>query len=115
MEANQLNAFKEQLNSMKTSLEGNIERLKSELEAVVTDDNINDMEDLASLESESMHHNSLLAQQQHELNEVLHALVKIANGTYGICEETGDIIPPDRLKAKPHARYCIQDAQKHGG
>lgn len=114
MEANELEAFKEQLNSMKMSLETNIERLKSELEAVVTDDNINDMEDLASLESESMHHNSLLSQQQHELSEVVHALAKIGNGTYGICEETGDIIPQDRLKAKPHARYCIQDAQKHG-
>lgn len=113
MKADQLNEFKTELTAMKASLESNIARLRSELEEVSTDDTINDMEDLASLESESMHHNSLLAQQQHELNEVLHALAKIENGTYGVCEETGDAISVERLRAKPNARYCIKDAMKH--
>lgn len=111
MGINELNEFKGQLNTMKVSLESNISRLREELEAVVTDDNINDMEDLASLESESMYHNSLLTQQQHELGEVLHALNKIENGTYGVCEETGEAISVERLHAEPHARYCIKHAQ----
>lgn len=111
MKANELNEFKAQLTAMKVSLESNISRLREELEMVATDDNINDMEDLASLESESIHHNSLLAQQQHELAEVLHALAKIENGTYGVCEETGSAISLERLHAEPHARYCIKHAQ----
>lgn len=108
------NKFKTQLEEMKVSLEANIARLKEELESVVTDEGINDMEDLASLESESMHHNAMLTQQQHELSEVIHALSKIDNGTYGICEESGDDIPIERLHAKPHTRYCVQDAEKLG-
>lgn len=108
-----LNEFKTQLEGMKASLEANIARLREELELVATDEGINDMEDLASLESESMHHNALLAQQQHQLSEVLHALSKIDKGTYGICEETGDIIPVERLRVEPHTRYCVKDAEKH--
>ena len=106
------NEFKTTLEEMKGSLEANIARLREELELVATDEGINDMEDLASLESESMHHNALLAQQQHELAEVVHALSKIENGTYGICEESGDEIPVARLRAEPHTRYCIKDAEK---
>ncbi len=109
-----LNEFKTQLEGMKSSLEANIAQLREELELVATDEGINDMEDLASLESESMHHNALLAQQKHELSEVLHALSKIDSGTYGICEESGDTIPVSRLRAEPHTRYCVRDAEKLG-
>ncbi len=108
-----MNEFKTKLLSMKESLEKNIQRLREELEQVATDEGINDMEDLASLESESMHHNALLTQQQHELSEVLHALSKIESGTYGICEDSGTAIPVERLRAEPHARYGILDAMKH--
>ncbi len=113
MNANELNEFKITLSEMKSRIEANIARLREELEGVATDEGINDMEDLASLESESMHHNALLAQQQRGLAEVLHALSKIAEGRYGICEESGDPIPVERLRAEPHARYCIRDAEKH--
>ncbi len=114
MKKTHLDEFRTTLTEMKKMLESNIARLKEELEAVVTDEGINDMEDLASLESESMHHNALLTQQQHQLSEVLHALSKLENGTYGICEESGDIIPIERLRAEPHTRYCVQDAEKLG-
>lgn len=42
-----------------------------------------------------------------ELQEVESSLQKIADGTYGICEMCDDEISTDRLRAKPHARYCI--------
>ncbi len=41
-----------------------------------------------------------------ELHEVRHALEKIENGTYGICEVSGEPIEEDRLKANPSARTC---------
>ncbi len=106
--------FELRLQDMKAKLESNISRLIEELEVIRTEDDINDMEDLASLESDSMHHNALLKQQRHELNEVIHALSKLKNRTYGICEESGDTIPIERLRAEPHARYCIEDARKVG-
>jgi DnaK suppressor protein len=104
--------FELQLQKMKKELESNIGRLNEEMEAIVTDDSVNDIEDMASLESESMHHTALLKQQRHELAEVKHALEKIKVGTYGICEKSGDLIEVERLRAKPHTRYCLKDAQR---
>jgi RNA polymerase-binding transcription factor DksA len=47
------------------------------------------------------------------LAEVEHALAKVVDGTYGVCEDCGDPIDPLRLEAKPAARYCINCAAKH--
>ena len=38
---------------------------------------------------------------------VLNALKKIEEGSYGICEACEEEIPVKRLKAIPDARYCI--------
>ena len=32
----------------------------------------------------------------------------IHNKTYGICRETGKLIPKERLRAVPHATLCIE-------
>ena len=104
--------FEQSLQKMKKDLESNIARLTEEIETLITDDGINDMEDLSSLQSDSMHHEALLKQQRHELEEVDHAISKLYNHTYGICEESGDTIPVERLRAEPHTRYCVDDAQK---
>ncbi len=36
------------------------------------------------------------------------ALVRIHNKTYGVCRETGKLIPKERLRAVPHATLCIE-------
>ena len=36
------------------------------------------------------------------------ALVRIENKTYGICRETGKLIPKERLRAVPHATLSIE-------
>ncbi|SDC38372.1 TraR/DksA C4-type zinc finger protein [Shouchella lonarensis] len=43
-------------------------------------------------------------QVEDELHEVRRALAKFADGTYGICEKTGEMIPYERLEAYPTAR-----------
>lgn len=35
------------------------------------------------------------------------ALIRIENKTYGICRETGKLIPKERLRAVPHATLSI--------
>jgi RNA polymerase-binding transcription factor DksA len=40
-------------------------------------------------------------------NQVKHALKKIEDGTYGICEATNDPISIKRLEANPAARTCM--------
>src|SRR5487761_1382732 len=41
------------------------------------------------------------------LKEIDRALLRLAGGTYGVCEGCGDEIAPARLKAIPWARFCI--------
>lgn len=42
------------------------------------------------------------------------ALVRIENKTYGICRETGKLIPKERLRAVPHATLSIEAKEKRG-
>ena len=39
------------------------------------------------------------------------ALVRIENKTYGVCRETGALIPKERLRAVPHATLSIEAKQ----
>ena len=41
------------------------------------------------------------------LLEIVDALGRIENGTYGICEGNNEPIPKERLRAIPWARYCV--------
>ncbi len=56
---------------------------------------------------------ALVASLVESLRAAEHALEKLADGTYGICEGCGDPISPARLEAKPEARLCITCAAKH--
>lgn len=47
---------------------------------------------------------AILKQLETELNEIRAALQRIENGTYGIAEDTGEPISPERLEAYPAAR-----------
>jgi DnaK suppressor protein len=47
------------------------------------------------------------------LLEVEAAILRLGDGTYGICEVCGNPITPARLEAKPAARLCITDASRH--
>ena len=54
-----------------------------------------------------------LAERQAKFIQHLNAaLVRIENGTYGICRETGNLISKERLRAVPHATLSI-DAKKN--
>ena len=50
-----------------------------------------------------------LAQRQAKFIQGLQgALIRIENKTYGICRETGKLIPKERLMAVPHATLSIE-------
>ena len=52
---------------------------------------------------------SLLASRQQKFIKGLEAaLVRIENKTYGICRETGKLIPKERLRLVPHATLSIE-------
>jgi DnaK suppressor protein len=51
---------------------------------------------------------SIASNDSARLRDVLDALQRIEDGTYGICEGSGKMIPKKRLEAIPSARYCIE-------
>ena len=57
----------------------------------------------------SKQHTTRLAARQLKFIQGLQAaLVRIENKTYGICRETGKLIPKERLRAVPHATLSIE-------
>jgi DnaK suppressor protein len=52
----------------------------------------------------------LTASERRLLFEIEDALLRVEEGTYGICEGNGERIPKARLDAIPWARYCVKCA-----
>jgi DnaK suppressor protein len=105
MEKERLEYFRELLNErMKTLLE--------EAEKTVTGmtnerDTFPDPTDRANLETDR---NFLLRIRDRErklIGKIQEALARIDDGTFGICEECGDDISEERLKARPVTTLCI--------
>lgn len=59
-----------------------------------------------SLEKEQL--NQLAARTQKYIKQLENALIRIQNGTYGICIDTGNLIPKDRLRLVPHTQHTIE-------
>ena len=54
----------------------------------------------------------LAARQQRFIRDLEAALIRIENGTYGICRITGKLIPKERLMIVPHATTSIEGKQQ---
>ncbi len=52
--------------------------------------------------------NQLAARQQKFIQQLEFAMRRIKNGTYGICVDTGKLIPKERLRAVPHTQHSIE-------
>ncbi len=50
----------------------------------------------------------LATRQMKFIQNLQSALIRIENKTYGICRETGKLIPKERLRAVPHATLSIE-------
>lgn len=84
------------------SVEGEIEALDASAEG------IEDPMDAATLEVQNDIDQSQIRRIRQELEEVEHALEKVRDGSYGICEKTGRPIPVERLEAYPAARTVAE-------
>lgn len=102
------------LNRMKTRLEAKREELHASIAGLteatpVPTDPIEagigpeDFEEVAVDFLETQQEQSVLANEQALLSEVLRALKHIDDGTYGTCENCGKPIPEKRLEAIPWA------------
>jgi len=66
--------------------------------------------DTSQVTAERSEAETLASQLKEALDDVLKALRKIEQGTYGICERCGQPISEARLEAKPASAYCINCA-----
>ena len=88
-----------------------------ELKAIVTHRQSNDTEDTSptfkvleeGASALSKEEAGQLALRQHKFIQSMEmALVRIENKTYGICRETGKLIPKERLRLVPHATLSVE-------
>ncbi len=107
------------LNRMKTRLEVKRDELRANIAGLteanpVPTDTIEagqtpqDFEDIAVDFLETQQEQSILANEQALLTEVLRALKRIDDGTYGTCENCGKLIPEKRLEAIPWAARDVK-------
>ena len=66
----------------------------------------NDEFDYAEVSSDSFKEGLIANQQIAELREIESALVRVNDGTYGICDMCDEVIALGRLRAKPFAKFC---------
>ncbi|MGM1018283.1 MAG: TraR/DksA family transcriptional regulator [Actinomycetota bacterium] len=77
------------------------------------DDDEHDPEGV-TLSSEWSRLTALAEAARSELQQVDDALLRSDAGTYGICTNCGQPIPPARLEARPFAELCVPCAEKLG-
>lgn len=117
------NLDKEFIDSQKSRLEELKGELKRMIEGLEEDE-----EDRGEEEGDSQFDSGDMSQSQftremdatvgerteRRLEEVERALVKIEEGTYGICDDTGEEIPKGRLEAMPEAVVTVEAQQARG-
>ena len=58
--------------------------------------------------SERENLSQLAARLQKFTNQLEYAMIRIKNGTYGVCVDSGKLIPKERLRAVPHTQQTIE-------
>ncbi len=90
----QLDYYRNQLADMADSADAKIKGL---------DDGV------GSAESERL--TNMASRQQHLIQHLENAKIRIKNKVYGVCRQTGKLISKERLKAVPHATLSIEAKQ----
>ncbi|MBW6488623.1 conjugal transfer protein TraR [Sulfurimonas sp.] len=91
--------FEKKLKAEKKRVELNLQAVRDEAEALAFEDEIDDDIDMAELQIENVVDQALLRSLEAKILEIDAALVRIEDGTYGICQKTSKPIPAERLKA----------------
>jgi DnaK suppressor protein len=103
----ELKRFREILEEKKEEILRNAKRTLNEDMTLDADDMPDEM-DLASSEYLQSFTFRLRGREKTFLKKIDHALAKIDDGTFGICEECEEPISPKRLEARPETTLCIR-------
>ncbi len=114
-----LDRFKKRLEAEKTRLEEQIEDYQRDLEeARLTESSSDRSPDPGNAEASSMklEYAKELSIEQNTLDllsKVNHALERVKQKTYGICESCGKAIPVERLDVLPYSTLCVECAARN--
>ena len=107
---------------MRAELTADAERLRGELDVAERElDDLmrdagdgagNDQADVGSTTFERDHEMTLANNARDMLTQTEHALERIDDGTYGVCESCGQPIGKNRLMAFPRATLCLTCKQR---
>jgi DnaK suppressor protein len=101
-----LDATRSELNYIKETLSK-----KNDSGTETTAGNSKPLEDGADT-SEKENLSQLAARLQKFQIQLENAAIRIKNGTYGVCIDTGKLIPKERLRAVPHTQHTIEAKMK---
>ncbi|MEA3522191.1 MAG: RNA polymerase-binding protein DksA [Campylobacterota bacterium] len=106
MRHSELKFFGEMLLSRQEQIKKNLSGVENEMNQLQGLE-LNDEGDHASASNNNLVETAIGSQQQKELSEIDAALAKMKSAQYGICDMCEEDIGIQRLKVKPHAKYCI--------
>jgi DnaK suppressor protein len=101
----ELDQFLGLLQAEKRRLQTAIERHTADL--LTSETGLSEEVDLANRQAERATQMKLVDKERKLLSQIQRALSKFAEGDYGICEGTGDMISRKRLALRPWTRYCV--------
>ena len=67
-----------------------------------------DIGDLSQLDFDENIDYALLQMHIERLRQIEDALDRLKDGSYGVCENCGEVIPTERLKILPFSTYCVR-------
>jgi len=107
---------REELKEFETLINKKLEEAKKECQSLASNlkamaegsaDNANFIE-FGADSTEKEYTEMQLARQKKFIRNLENALIRIANGTYGRCKNTGKLIPKERLRIVPHTTTTVE-------
>lgn len=105
-----LDKAKQRLLDLKQEYQTRVDKIQYDMQNPDTD-MTQDWDDQAVINEQNDVRKNLLVKAQQNLELVNNALLRIENGTYGICTVSGEEIEPERLEAVPFATTCMKHAK----
>lgn len=111
MNRNRTETLRDLLNHLRNTEMMRVRQLRHDQEEEGLSDPGDDME-VARAQTETELHASLIERSEQRLRAIDSAFNRLGSGDYGICEECGEEIPPQRLKLLPFVLFCVDCQNK---